>query len=107
MVGTTGAKVYAELVGRPGLYAFVTADKSARYFLGVTFKHRLLPTSPWLRSLTWTLRGVPTWLPLCRPLPTPTGSRTASTTCFPPFGLRSIYRASERPPLPEGFPGFA
>jgi hypothetical protein len=40
MVGTTGAKVYAELVGRPGLYAFVTADKSARYFLGVTFKHR-------------------------------------------------------------------
>jgi hypothetical protein len=38
--GTTGAKVYAELVGRPGLYAFVTADKSARYFLGVTFKHR-------------------------------------------------------------------
>jgi hypothetical protein len=39
-VGTTGAQVYAELVGRPGLSAFVTADKSARYFLGVTFKHR-------------------------------------------------------------------
>jgi hypothetical protein len=39
-VGTPGAKVYAELVGKPGLYAFVTADKSARYFLGVTFRHR-------------------------------------------------------------------
>jgi hypothetical protein len=39
-VGTTGAKVYAELVGKPGLYAFVTADRSARYFLGVTFRHR-------------------------------------------------------------------
>jgi hypothetical protein len=39
-VGTTGAQVYAELVGRPGLSAFVTADKSARYFLGVTLKHR-------------------------------------------------------------------
>ena len=39
-VGTPGAKVYAELVGRPGLFAFVTADKSARHFLGVTFRHR-------------------------------------------------------------------
>jgi hypothetical protein len=39
-VGTTAAKVYAELVSRPGLYALVTADKSARDFLGVTFKHR-------------------------------------------------------------------
>jgi hypothetical protein len=39
-VGTVAAKVYAELVSRPGLYAIITADKSARYFLGVTFKHR-------------------------------------------------------------------
>jgi len=38
-VGTSGAQVYAELVGRPDLSAFVTADKSARYFLGVTFRH--------------------------------------------------------------------
>jgi hypothetical protein len=38
-VGTAAAKVYAELVSRPGLYAFVMADRSARYFLGVTFKH--------------------------------------------------------------------
>jgi hypothetical protein len=38
-VGTPPAKVYAELVGRPGLSAFVTADKSTRYFLGVTFRH--------------------------------------------------------------------
>ena len=38
-VGTSGTQVYAELVGRPGLSAFVTADKSARYFLGVTFRH--------------------------------------------------------------------
>ena len=34
-VGTPGAKVYAELVSRPGLSAFVTADKAARHFLGV------------------------------------------------------------------------
>ena len=40
VVGTAAAKVYAELVGRPGLFAFVTADKSARHFLGVTFRHR-------------------------------------------------------------------
>jgi hypothetical protein len=39
-VGTPAAQVYAELVGRPGLSAFVTADKSARYFLGVAFRHR-------------------------------------------------------------------
>jgi hypothetical protein len=38
-VGTPSAKVYAELVSKPGLSAFVTADKSARYFLGVTFRH--------------------------------------------------------------------
>jgi hypothetical protein len=38
-VGTPAAKVYAELVGRPGLSAFVTADKSTRHFLGVTFRH--------------------------------------------------------------------
>jgi hypothetical protein len=38
-VGTPAVKVYAELVGKPGLFAFVTADKSARYFLGVTFRH--------------------------------------------------------------------
>ena len=39
-VGTPAAKVYAELVSRPGLYAFVTADRSLRYFLGVTFRNR-------------------------------------------------------------------
>ena len=39
VVGSAAAKVYAELVGRPGLYAIVTADRSARYFLGVTFRH--------------------------------------------------------------------
>jgi hypothetical protein len=38
-VGTTGAKVYAELVSKPGLFAFVTADRATRYFLGVTFRH--------------------------------------------------------------------
>src|SRR5687767_405059 len=30
-VGTPAAKVYAELVSRPGLHAFVTADRSLRY----------------------------------------------------------------------------
>jgi hypothetical protein len=40
-VGTRAAQVYAELVGRPGLSAFATADKSTRYFLGVTFRHRV------------------------------------------------------------------
>ena len=40
VVGTPAAQVYAELVGRPGLSAFVTADKSTRYFLGVTFRNR-------------------------------------------------------------------
>jgi hypothetical protein len=39
MVGTPAAKVYADLVSKPGLSAFVTVDKSARIFLGVTFKH--------------------------------------------------------------------
>jgi hypothetical protein len=39
-VGTPAAKVYAELVSRPGLSAFVTADKSARIFLGVSFRNR-------------------------------------------------------------------
>jgi hypothetical protein len=34
-VGKRAAKVYAELVSRPGMYAFVTADKSLRSFLGV------------------------------------------------------------------------
>jgi hypothetical protein len=37
--GTAAATTYAELVGRPGLSAFVTADKSTRCFLGVTFRH--------------------------------------------------------------------
>ena len=40
VVGTPAAKVYAELVSRPGLYAIVTADRAARHFLGVTFKNR-------------------------------------------------------------------
>ena len=40
VVGSAAAKVYAELVSRPGLYAIATADRSARIFLGVTFKHR-------------------------------------------------------------------
>ena len=39
MVVTPAAQVYAELVGRPGLSAFVTADKSARIFLGVSFRN--------------------------------------------------------------------
>ena len=39
-VGTPSAKVYAELVSKPGLYAIVTADKSARVFLGVRFLNR-------------------------------------------------------------------
>jgi hypothetical protein len=38
-VGTPAAKVYAELVSKPGLFAFVTADRATRYFLGVTFRH--------------------------------------------------------------------
>lgn len=36
--GTENARIYAQLVGKPGLYAFVTADKSARLFMGVTFR---------------------------------------------------------------------
>jgi hypothetical protein len=40
VVGTPAAKVYAELVDRPGLYAIVTADKSARHFLTVRFLNR-------------------------------------------------------------------
>jgi hypothetical protein len=39
MVGTPTAKVYAELVSKPGLSAFVTADKSTRLFMGVKFRH--------------------------------------------------------------------
>jgi hypothetical protein len=39
-VGTPSAKVYAELVSKPGLYAIVTCDKSARVFLGVRFLNR-------------------------------------------------------------------
>jgi hypothetical protein len=31
-VGTAAAKVYAELVSKPGLFAFVTADRATRYF---------------------------------------------------------------------------
>jgi hypothetical protein len=38
-VGTPGAKVYAELVSKPGLSAFVTVDKSTRRFLGVSFRN--------------------------------------------------------------------
>jgi hypothetical protein len=38
-VGTPGAKVYAELVSKPGLSAFVTVDRSTRRFLGVTFRN--------------------------------------------------------------------
>jgi hypothetical protein len=38
--GTAAATVYAQLVGKPGLFAFVTADKGTRRFLGVTFRHR-------------------------------------------------------------------
>jgi hypothetical protein len=37
--GTENARIYAELVGRPDLSAFVTADKSLRRFLGVTFRY--------------------------------------------------------------------
>ncbi|HEY6810417.1 MAG TPA: hypothetical protein VIZ70_04760 [Propionibacteriaceae bacterium] len=40
MVGTPSAKVYAELVSKPGLYAIVTADKSTRYFMAVKFLNR-------------------------------------------------------------------
>jgi hypothetical protein len=39
-VGTPTAKVYAELVSRPGLSAFATVDKSTRRFLGVSFRNR-------------------------------------------------------------------
>jgi hypothetical protein len=39
-VGTPAAKIYAELVGASGLYAFVTADRETHRFLGVSFKHR-------------------------------------------------------------------
>jgi hypothetical protein len=38
-VGSPAAQVYAQLVSKPGLSAFVTADKSARHFLGVSFRH--------------------------------------------------------------------
>jgi hypothetical protein len=40
VVGTPAAKVYAELVSRGGLFAFVTADRSLPYFLGVSFRNR-------------------------------------------------------------------
>ena len=39
-VGTAAAKVYAELVSKPGLAAIVTADRGTRYFLGVKFLNR-------------------------------------------------------------------
>jgi hypothetical protein len=39
-VGTPDAKIYVELVGASGLYAFATADRETHYFMGVTFKHR-------------------------------------------------------------------
>ena len=38
--GTEVGKVYAELVGTPGLSSIVTIDRGTLYFLGVTFKHR-------------------------------------------------------------------
>lgn len=38
--GSPAGKVYAELVGKPGLRAYVTADRSTRRFLNVSFRHR-------------------------------------------------------------------
>ena len=32
---------YSELVGKPGLFAYVTIDRSTGQFLGVTFRNRL------------------------------------------------------------------
>jgi hypothetical protein len=34
-----GKSVYAELVSKPGLAAFVTVDRSTGYFMGVKFRH--------------------------------------------------------------------
>ena len=35
-----GAEAFSQLVGKPGLYAFVSVDRSTGRFIGVTFKHR-------------------------------------------------------------------
>jgi hypothetical protein len=37
-VGSPAAKVYAELVGEPGLGAIVAVDRGSHYFLGVKFR---------------------------------------------------------------------
>jgi hypothetical protein len=36
----SGNAAYSQLIGKPGLYAIVTADRAARYFLRVLFLHR-------------------------------------------------------------------
>jgi hypothetical protein len=35
-----GVEAYSRLVGKPGLYALVTADRNLRRFLGCQFLHR-------------------------------------------------------------------
>jgi hypothetical protein len=50
-VGTPAAQVYAELVSKPGLSAFVTADKSTRRFLGVSFRNSVVTVSECFRLL--------------------------------------------------------
>ena len=38
--GSPAGKVYTEMVGKPGLSAFVVVDRETHYFLGVKFRHR-------------------------------------------------------------------
>jgi hypothetical protein len=38
--GTPASKIYGELVSKPGLYAFVTVDRSSHRFLSVKFRHK-------------------------------------------------------------------
>jgi hypothetical protein len=35
-----GNKAYSQLIGKPGLYAIVTADRASKYFLRCLFLHR-------------------------------------------------------------------
>lgn len=37
----SGAQSFADLVGRPGLFAFVSVDRSTGRFINVNFNHRL------------------------------------------------------------------
>jgi hypothetical protein len=36
----SGEQAFSQLIGKPGLFAFVSVDRSSGRFIGVSFKHR-------------------------------------------------------------------